>query len=108
MTERLNELRRQRELLKQHLDWLDAEIAAESAADPTNLPLTERPRFNAPTAPSPSPAPGATTPDSLLEQYGAEIRQAPARAKLGCWLAFAAAFVLLGLALAAWFLLRAG
>jgi hypothetical protein len=107
VTERLNELRRQRDLVKQHLDWLDAEITAEATADPTNVPLTDRPRFAArPGQPDAIGTVAEKATESLLEHYSAESRSAPARAKLGCWMAFAAAFVLLGLAVAAWFFLR--
>lgn len=46
MSDRLHALRRQRALVQQHLDWLDAEIAASAG---TNVPAAPRP------VPSPTP-----------------------------------------------------
>lgn len=106
MTERLHELRRQRDSLKQHLDWLDAEIARETTADPANLPLTDRPRFSTPVAAAASPTPAAADTEALLAQYRSDAQYSPARAKLGCWIVFAGAFAVLGLAIAAWFVLQ--
>ncbi|MBA4137087.1 MAG: hypothetical protein C0518_07205 [Opitutus sp.] len=107
VTDRLHELRRQRELLQQHLDWLDAEIAAEALTDPTKVALVDRPRFT-PSASVAHPAPPSTAPDpdTILQKFGSDLQQAPARAKLGCWVVFFSAFALLGLTVATWFVLR--
>ena len=95
MSDRLAELRRQRDLLQQHLAWLDTEIAAESRA-PTARPVV-----------APTPAAPTADPDAILRQIRADSGAAQARMKLGCWAAFAGAFLLLGLGIALWFALRA-
>lgn len=103
VSDRLNDLRRQRELIQQHLEWLDAEIALESLGEPAEVILTERPRF---TAPDPSRSvPPSPDPDALLRQYSVEARNSPAKAKLGCWVAFVSAFVLFTTVVTAWYFL---
>ncbi len=104
VTDRLQELRRQRALVQQHLAWLDAEIAAAtpSAAVPNE--------GAAPTDPAPAvPAPPATPEEAeALAQARAEAANAPAAAKRGCWVVFAGAFLLLFAFIAVWALARYG
>jgi hypothetical protein len=90
---RLQHLRRQQVLLREHLTWIEAEIARETGT---------------PTEPATAPSPiiagaPATSPDDrlkddadlLIEQYAHEERQNPADIKRGCLLAFFAALALL-------------
>ncbi len=102
VSDRLQDLRRQRALVQQHLAWLDTEIAAaESPAGtlPSGHPI---PVDTAPSA--------AATPEEAeaLALARAEAVNAPAQAKLGCWIVFAGAFVLLFAAIAVWFVARYG
>lgn len=122
MSERLNELQRQRALLLEHLAWLDREIAAQSGPTPTTdpaakavLPAGAHQAAQTGRAGAPSPIAAVTvipiTPppadaDALLQQYGYDPKASSAGVKRGCWIAFAAAFLLVGLVLATWYLLR--
>jgi hypothetical protein len=125
MADRLAELLRQRALLQEHLEWLDAEIAAAS-----NKPST--PRAPWPPAPAPrpsttiaasvlaaatSPAPVTVNPqssfgtkpptadsgataavgDEILDQYRVAPDSLKTDVRKGCLLYFVAAFALLGL-----------
>jgi len=94
VSDRLAELRRQRDLLQQHLAWLDTEIAAESRA-PTARPTV-----------TPTPAAPTADPDAILRQLRADSGAAQARMKLGCWAAFAGALLLFGFGIALWFVIR--
>ncbi|HMD61704.1 MAG TPA: hypothetical protein VKG78_09740 [Opitutaceae bacterium] len=93
MSDRLEELRRQRGLLRDHLGWLDREIAAlEGAAAPAQ---------NA--APAPAPA-GASSVDGDAEAILAEFRR-PAvsiqkQAKVGCLIYFAIGLAAMALSVA--------
>ena len=120
MIDRLAELLRQRALLQEHLTWLDREIAAASAKPgappgepvaPLAVPAPEgalpaSPTSTArhaaalqPTAPSPLPSGHAPPPpdaDALMEQYRSSTDSLQSDVRKGCFLYFAAAFVLLG------------
>lgn len=127
MSDRLNELQRQRALLAEHLAWLDREIAAHEGAPPAPgarassathaasapagaaIPvLSGKPSPIAsvtviPVADAPSPADA----DALIQRYGYDPKSSSAEVKRGCWTAFAASFVLVALlVLVAWFLFR--
>ena len=124
MSDRLRELLRQRALLQEHLAWLDREIdaAAGKPASPAGLaaPAPSVAVSSAPVAlpaPASSPAPalpaaaipriiaGIATPrieaapisDAAFERYRVEPRTVQQDVRKGCFLYFAAAFVLLGL-----------
>jgi hypothetical protein len=91
----LNELRRQRELQREHLEWLDREIAAREGMlrdDADAGPREPRPQAQGPSA----------------EQILDEFRQPPGaihrRTKLGCIAYFAVFLALLALAAAALYL----
>lgn len=94
MSDRLEQLRRQRELLQQHLAWLDAEIATATRAEQRTPE---------------SAAPRAEPTDAELAQLMAAQKDAPAdsasEAKRGCIVAFALMLAVLGLAVFAWYLL---
>ena len=88
-SERLNELRRQRDAIEAHLHWLDSEIARES----NRLGSAETP---APVAvKSPVEVPSAPTPIN----YEPDPVSAAADARKGC-LIWILALILLGLAFA--------
>jgi len=90
MSDRLAELRRQRSLVIEQLTWLDREIQRESG----NVPLPPpAPVTEALHAPDTTPAPVAAETFAALEVDPASVHQ---DVKKGCFLYFAAAFVLLG------------
>lgn len=96
--DRLAELRRQRALVQQHLEWLDAEIAAESHRDerdisPVGTPKPGRPVITRPVAmPTRSISSQASTPlDPLLGQQPLAASDVKQDVKKGCLLYFAAA-----------------
>jgi len=116
MADRLQELLQQRALLKEHLAWLESEIAAASAGRiPAETRGTASPIAPAAVA-SPAPIPRAvSTPpfastkrdreaDLLLEKLAAEEKPTLPPSKAGCWLFFGG--VLLILSLGTWALLR--
>lgn len=78
-TDRMAELRRQRALVQQHLDWLDREIATLSG---TSAPATAPPVETKPIATA-----TGTDVDGLFEQLRAHERAKIPSAK-GCWRAF--------------------
>ena len=86
-SDRLNELRRQRDAVQAHLNWLDTEIARESAATVAS----------AHAAPQPLP-PSAPIEVPLRHDYEPDPVSAAADARKGC-LVWMLAFLLLGLAL---------
>lgn len=105
MSDRLNELRRQRALVQQQADWLDREIAACAGTEqPTAAPT---PVVSGATAGTSAPAPDASL--TIEDQiYTPDPAGASARAKRGCFLYFALAFLLLAVGLLAFFYLRYG
>lgn len=123
MSDRLAELLRQRALLREHLAWLEKEIAAAGggttraaqsapaaaaaqASAPTALPSPPSP-IAAVTVISASPSRPPLDADALIQRYGYDPKSSSADVKRGCWIAFAAAFAVLGILVAlAWMLLR--
>lgn len=86
MSDRLDQLRRQRALLQEHLVWLDAEIRAAATAN----------------APAETAAPLRSSPadaglDLLVAAQQAEPAKSAAAVKRGCFVAFALAFGVLAL-----------
>jgi len=125
VSDRLAELSRQRALVQEHLAWLDREIAAlKGAAGASELrqsaPLAAAPQAaqagGAAVPPSPiasvtvipaAPAADPADAEAMIQRYGYDPTSGTADVKRGCWIAFGAALVLLGLAVTvAWFLLR--
>jgi len=103
VSDRADELRRQRDLLREHLAWIERELAAEegSARPPAPFPQV-------PPAAQPHPFPTAEAADDLdAEAILAEYRSAPvslsSKAKLGCIAYFSLAMVLLLGAIAAFY-----
>ncbi len=100
MSERLRNLLRQQVILREHLAWIEAEIAQETVP-------TEN------VAPRPTPwqrtTPKLTEPidaDELIERYAGKERQQPADIRRGCLLLFFGAFALFALLLVSVWWLR--
>jgi hypothetical protein len=112
MPDRLEELRRQRGLVQQHLDWLDREIIAETekidqakagariaAVVATAVPKTSSPPATASAIPTATPArplaPEATAdPDAIIDKYRVAPTALHNDVRKGCLLYFAAALAL--------------
>ena len=123
MSDRLSQLHRQRALLQEHLAWLDREIAAASEKPAATAPAPELKTGRPLSAVQPPPASAipaatalpATTPvaattiteappspveaaasDAILEKYRVPTGNLQQDVRKGCFLYFAASFVLLG------------
>jgi len=99
--QRLAELQRQRDLVREHLAWLEREIAREHNVTPPVAPtavvsVSVRPEPSVPPA-TPSPPAELPKPDPI---------GAAAEARRGCLLFFFAAFAILALALVAIYFLH--
>ncbi len=99
MSDRLDEFRRQRGLLREHLSWLDREIAAlEGKAAPPDAP---------PAPPGLPPPLEARAPAAYADAEAilAEYRQPPVsiqkQARIGCLIYFAVAVAILALVITA-------
>ena len=109
MSDRLNELQRQRALVQEHLAWLDREIAAESGGRET--PTAPRPLPSSLAAPPPArPAATAHRPPTaataalteavageILSKYQVAPESLETNVKRGCFMYFFLAFLLVGL-----------
>ena len=93
----LSELRRQRELLKGHLAWLDNEIAKEELRAQA-APLSEPPElhYRAPVDDRDA--------EAILSEYRRPEAAIATRTKLGCVLYFLVALALVAAAVAAFYL----
>ncbi|HVS53387.1 MAG TPA: hypothetical protein VHD62_13610 [Opitutaceae bacterium] len=129
MSDRLNELRRQRALMQEHLAWLDSEIATAekssgeatvAAVSPAPSPapapvLRTTPRVvsltpvatpRATTAVS-APAPADPLAEKILEEYRVPEKSLREDVRRGCFLYFAGALLVLGgVVVALYFLLH--
>ncbi|HTJ77614.1 MAG TPA: hypothetical protein VL357_01335 [Rariglobus sp.] len=107
MSDRHQDLRRQYELLREHLAWLEKEIAIETAKS-SGQPIVAAPASRPP-PPSPSVAPTTITDaDALLADYSQTERHDPKATKQGCLLAFGIMLALLAAGVtAAYFLFYA-
>ncbi len=100
----LNELRRQRALVAEHLAWLDREIAIQTTTTP---PAND-------SSPLATPAPSLRTnvtrspldPEKIIAQYAPEPGSSISDIRRGCFIVFFGAFAVLGLAIAAYFYFR--
>lgn len=105
MSDRLVDLRRQRALVQEQLNWLDAEIRAAEQRLPAASVAASAP-------PSPPPAskpPAAASAidamaDAMLEEYKIPPKALHTDVKKGCLLYFAGALVLLILGVAVLYL----
>jgi hypothetical protein len=111
--DRLPELLHQRALLREHLAWLDRQIAQASGGEqrPATTPgdvVNPKPTAPVRAAPSSVAAGEASLPaaDEILEQYRVAPNALQTDVKKGCLLYFAGAFVLLALAIVAFYFLN--
>lgn len=92
MSDRLQELLRQRQLIQEHLAWLDQQIArerGESAPSATPLPSTVVHRPSAPVPTAPAAAHAATpAPDEIIAQYHRDPKDLTQDVRKGCFAAF--------------------
>lgn len=98
MSDRLQELLRQKALLDEHVAWLEREITAERART-GDVPPPAAPDLSTPAAP-----PSATTDaeaDALLDQYRSNPQSLQQEVKRGCFFYFFGVLALLGLAVLA-------
>ena len=106
MSDRHQELRRQYELLREHLAWLEREIQRESALNPEPQPhvammATQAAPESRPTVVAHVDSSAATVDaDALLKNYAKEERHDPKAIKKGCLLAFGLSLGLLVIAVA--------
>lgn len=96
MSDRLDEFRRQRALQREHLDWIDREIAslegtapAPQASRPPILEISPRAHGDA---------------EAILEEYRKPAVSIAKQTRTGCVLYFVVAVVLLALAVGALYL----
>jgi hypothetical protein len=95
--QRLAELQRQRDLVREHLAWLEREIAREHGATPPAPVVSVSVHAASTAATSPAPLPEIPRPDPV---------GAAAETRRGCLFLFIAALSLLGLALFAIYFLH--
>jgi len=99
MSDRLQELLRQKALLAEQTAWLEREISAEQArTGVTPLAIVTA----APAAPPPATVVAST--EALFEQYRPNPQSVQQEVKRGCYLYFLGALALLGLAVFAAYL----
>ena len=103
MSDRLRELQRQRSLVQEQLAWLDREIAAAGGASAPPSPTTAR---SAPATPLPEMATSESTvaAEAIISKYKRETESLPGKVKLGCFIYFALAFLVVGLGVFALYL----
>lgn len=123
MSERLNELRRQRDLVQEQLAWLDREISRETHESVTvpAVPLPPAapvpPTYGGPATPAPAPVPVTLAPPPrpqmsqadidaeaarILAQYRNSGTSGPQDARRSLIVAFLGAMTLLFVAVGAW------
>jgi hypothetical protein len=99
--DRLVELRRQRALIQEHLAWLDGEISGEertlSATMPPSLPKipTSITTTDLKSAPPTAGAGSEDRNDAVIEQFRVAPSDIQRDVRKGCFMYFAAAFLLL-------------
>ena len=99
MSDRLQELLRQKALLAEQAAWLEREIAAEQARAGVTPPAAV-----AVVPASPPPASTVATTEALFEQYRPNPQSVQQEVKRGCYLYFLGALVVLGLGVLAIYL----
>ncbi len=90
----LDELRRQRRMIADHLAWLDREIAARQATGATPV-AAPAPLAAAPSADPLEGRPSPADPDAILEQYRVAPTNVTRDVRRGCLLYFVLGSVLL-------------
>jgi hypothetical protein len=97
VSDRLNELNRQRALLQEQLAWLDREIATEKMRSSLAEPQRSLHQEPAPPVASPPVSAATTDADSILAQYRSDPTSLKNDVRKGCLLYFAIASALVGL-----------
>jgi hypothetical protein len=100
MSERIRTLQRQQAILREHLAWIEAEIAQEIV--PTDT-CTNRPATWQRTTPASKDPIDA---DALIERYAGKERQNPADIRRGCLLFFIGTLALCAIVIASVWWLR--
>lgn len=98
MSDRLQQLLRQRALLQEQLAWIDSEIAAENRTNPP------APKVDALPIPTPAIASAENSralADDLIARYKPDTVSVKEDVKKGCFLYFFLAFAVVGLGLIA-------
>jgi hypothetical protein len=89
MSSRLDELRRHRALLQEHLNWLDREIESSASGTQPSMPAPAIAPARPYTPPAPPSVNAAAEADRLFAQLRAEEeKQSPPPSKTGCWIIF--------------------
>lgn len=103
MSDRADDLRRQRDLLREHLDWIERELANELGA---SRPEPEAaPRAVAPPSLPFRPAPvDDRDAEAILAEYRTPPTSIAAKTKLGCVTYFIVGMALLAAAVTAFYL----
>jgi len=111
VSDRLTELQRQRALAQEQLEWFDREIARErgEAVFPVTPAVTPSPSFASASAARSVATRSAAESDAqateIIKRYQKTERPVKDDVRRGCFLYFFAAFLLLGLAVATFYLL---
>jgi hypothetical protein len=113
MPDRLAELRRQRALVQQHLEWLDREIAAVHAGATPTEPAVSTPAATAALSPPAAPLKRALeTPaqteevsEQILQEYRVPSESLQQDVRKGCLLYFIAGLTLFALGIVALYFL---
>jgi len=111
MSDRLNDLRRERTVIQAHLEWLDREIAVQSNAGantsapaPTSAALAANASLGTISQPLSAAAPSSSEIDVALDSYRQDPVALQSDVRKGCFLYLAIAFLLLFLAVGALYL----
>ena len=106
MSDRRQELLRQQALLREHLSWLDKELARETGpASPAPSVFTPDSRPTPTTTPQ-TPIASPADADALLSNYAAAERHDPNALRRGCFVVFGIALGILVLGVVAVYFLR--
>ena len=97
MSSRLDELRRHRALLQEHLAWLDREIAAAAGEKPASpaVPIVAAPRPATPPPAAPDAADAVELEHLFAELSAEEQKQMAPPSKTGCWVIYSAILLVL-------------
>jgi hypothetical protein len=97
VSDRLNELRRQRALAQEQVDWFDREIARESGAQVPPAPSPAPVHTPLPAAKQAEPDAIERDAQKILERYRHAGHPIRTEVRKGCYIYFVMAFVLVGL-----------
>jgi len=106
VSDRLNELKRQRAIAQEQLAWLDREIARESGAAAPVAPTPPAPAAPVVAPETAGPAHAEAEVEAMMAQYRSDPDSLQGNVKRGCFLYFFAALGLLLLAVLAFYFVR--